>query len=634
MARLSRLIVGLTVLMPVAIACQSSAQDLHSDTWVATDMLGRSLSVAPRPPRANRFVGIFYFLVHGTRAQHNDAKPPYDNASTILDNSTILQQLAGRLGPSFPQYMASYSRPGCYWWGQPAVGYFLSDDEWVHRKNLIMLADAGVDVILLDATNAVLYDAAEQSLFAAALELQRLGEPVPKIAYVTHTHVPRTVANIYSHFYATGRYKDLWFYWKGKPLILANVNDRQNDGQPIPAQLRNFFTWRDSWAWTTRAPRHSMWFGNGHDKWPWIDDYPQSFGWDGSPQQPEEMPVAVAGHPTDTLGRSYHGAFGAGGYEPPLNARRLTSSTGAGAYFSQQWQRALAVDPQFIFVTGWNEWYATRFRQPPPYAIANAGLHLPFYFVDEFNEEFSRDVMPMRGGFEDDYYMQLVEGIRRFKGARRVPTVRSLQSINVDAGFSQWADIQPSFSHVEGDTAWRDWPGWGKLIYSNHSGRNNIVLSKVAVTPQDVCFYARTAAPLSPANGPDWMQLLIDADENPRTGWHGYDFAVRKADAESPQQAEVDRWTGTEWERSGSAALRVAGNEMMLIVPRESIGFSPHKGVALDFHWIDNCPLDVDPADLWYRGENAPDGRFNYRYINTADGHITQPAAGPSPLAY
>ena len=36
------------------------------------------------------------------------------------------------------------------------LGYYLADDDWVIRKHAQMLTDAGVDVIIVDLTNAVM----------------------------------------------------------------------------------------------------------------------------------------------------------------------------------------------------------------------------------------------------------------------------------------------------------------------------------------------------------------------------------------------------------------------------------------------------------------------------------------------
>ena len=41
-------------------------------------------------------------------------------------------------------------------------------------------------------------------------------------------------------------------------------------------------------------------------------------------------------------------------------------------------------------------------------------------------------------------------------------------------------------------------------------------------------FYAETSEPLTPHTGNNWMLLLIDADQNPDTGWYGYDYLINK----------------------------------------------------------------------------------------------------------
>lgn len=76
-----------------------------------------------------------------------------------------------------------------------------------------------------------------------------------------------------------------------------------------------------------------------------------------------------------------------------------------GLNVAEQWKRALAEDPRFVFVTGWTEWIAGRFAE-------FNGIKLPVMFVDQFDQEHSRDIEPMRGGHGDDYYFQLASYVR------------------------------------------------------------------------------------------------------------------------------------------------------------------------------------------------------------------------------
>ena len=39
----------------------------------------------------------------------------------------------------------------------------------------------------------------------------------------------------------------------------------------------------------------------------------------------------------------------------------------------------------------------------------------------------------------------------------------------------------------------------------------------------------RRTTPLTPHTGNNWMLLLIDADQNPNTGWFGYDYLINKS---------------------------------------------------------------------------------------------------------
>jgi len=564
-----------------------SAHALTPESWVATDALGRTLPTAGTAPttRPGKYVGVFYFLWHG---QHG-TDGPYDNTLTVADPA------AHPYGP-----LGAF-----HWWGEPAVGYFLADDPWVHRHNLQMLADAGVDVIFFDVTNAFTYPTIYPLVCRIALDMRRSGIPAPQIAFLTHAAPVKTVTQIYHDFYAKGEYQDLWFQWEGKPLILGDKSGKMDDGSPLDPKVVDFFTWRNSWAWDP-----------GQDKWQWIDKYPQRAGWHDDPNRPEEVPVAVAGHPTDSLGRSYHSDEQWGhGTEPPLDAQGRTPDTDKGLQFAQQWERALQIDPQFIFVTGWNEWVAQRFTAGGPGTFAGRPqVKGGTFFVDNFIEEFSRDVMPMKGGYGDNYYLQMVAGIRRFKGVRAPPVAHGFHTPR--GSFTAWNGIEPTYWDAVGDTGHRDHAGWGKLHYKDTSGRNDIVSAKVACDAKNVYFYVRTQDALTPHTDPNWMQLLIDADLNPKTGWNGYDFVVNSQFLNARMTTLKRLSNGKTW----PVPYHAVGNEMTITIPRTLLGLTNLAKTKFDFHWVDNAPVGGDPkqiADWWYVGDSAPDGRFNYRYVNT-----------------
>src|ERR1051326_8758285 len=120
----------------------------------------------------------------------------------------------------------------------------------------------------------------------------------------------------------------------------------------------------------------------------------------------------------------------------------------------------------------------------------------------------------MRGGYTDNYYMQMAQNIRRYKGVRPIPENRGYRSIKLDAGFGDWAKVRVEYEDTVGDTCHRDYNGYGGLHYTDDTGRNDIVTAKVAVDRTTVTFYAATKDPLTPHTGRNWMLLLIDADQN------------------------------------------------------------------------------------------------------------------------
>ena len=177
---------------------------------------------------------------------------------------------------------------------------------------------------------------------------------------------------------------------------------------------------------------------NTDKAWHWEATYPQPFGYVDDPQNVEQLNVSVAqnlragdGRVTnmnfgDARGRSFHAG---------RNDDR-PAALAAGANMREQWQRAFQLDPPFVMVTGWNEWVAGRWVRPEN----------PLVFVDQYDEEFSRDIEPMRGGHSDNYYWQLVANVRRYKGVPALPASSGPATLAVHGDFGQWQDVQPAFA--------------------------------------------------------------------------------------------------------------------------------------------------------------------------------------------
>ena len=570
-----------TFLFVVTLSLTSAAlsqRDLFCDTWVATDALGRQLPGYEEcgPVRADRAVGIFYFLWLG---QHGTGGP-FDITELLAEN------------PDDPKW----GSPGAFHhWGRAELGYYLSDSEYVIRKHAFMLNDAGIDTLIFDVTNAFTYSKVCLTLCEIYRQLREAGHKTPQICFLTHSSSQKTIETLYRDFYAKGLHRNLWFHWKGKPLILG-------EPEGLTEEIRSFFTIRKCWAWT-----------HGKDTWQWLDHSLDRYGWHESPDRPEQMSVSVAQHPVSNIGRSCQA-----GEQPAGNRNGLTGKEHLGLYFAEQWERALKIDPEFVFITGWNEWVAQRFIKPEgkgPGKLTGKELRAgETYFVDAYTQEYNRDIEPMEAGHSDNYYYQMISYIRRYKGVRRRQRAGSDYAIEIDGHFDDWKDVSPEFRDTIGDTTHRDEQGWGNTDrYIDKTGRNDFVTLKVACDRENIYFYAKTADRITSCEDPNWMLLFIDADRDSKTGWNGYDYRIN-GNVTSRLRTSVEYYDKQKsWTERSAIRYLTARNEIEVEVPRTILGLMDAKP-SFDFHWADNIQKGDDIIEFAISGDSAPNSRFNYRF--------------------
>lgn len=708
-------VLGLICGLPAA----EPAWELASDTWTATDALGRPLPglAEAGPIRPEKVVALFYFLWLG---QHGEAGP--------FDISRILQQHPDAI--TNDQHAAWGPMYVPHHWGESLFGYYVSEDEAVLAKHAQMLADAGVDLLVFDVTNQLTYPRSWRALTKVFGQMRAQGNRTPQIAFLCPFWDPAKVAReLYRDLYQPQVHPELWFRWQGRPLILADP-DRLgkswgHDKHDHPARLEpghvlgqqiNFtnalaavsihcptwgkphgeatltlrrgssagdvlakkrFTNISDNAWIQLAvdppapagayvielsdPAGSVgWWSHHEDRLPegsaLLDgapaagdrsirvmgtddeiqamkkfftfrkpqpDYftgphgPDEWGWlEVTPQHPflssdgkvEEVAVGVAQNAVagklgvlsnpHSHGRSFHN-----GREPGPEGQDTT-----GRNFDEQWRRAVELDPTVVFVTGWNEWIAGRFDKTASFHGVG-----PVSFVDEFNQEFSRDIEPMRGGHGDNYYYQFVSWVRRFKGVRPTPAVQA-KVIRIDGSFADWRAVEPEFRDTIGDPVHRDAPSWDrKQRYVNQTGRRDLISSKVSFDRATLSVFLHCAEPLAVSSVNPGPHLFLDVDGCSTNGWLGYDFRIS---IPSGKEALVERAAGAayQWEKVGTAACRVEGADLELAVPWRQLGRRDVPG-SIDFKWEDHCLERGEPAEFTLNGDAAPNDRFNYHAV-------------------
>ncbi len=374
------------------------------------------------------------------------------------------------------------------------------------------------------------------------------------------------------------------------------------DGQKIEA-IKSFFTFRPGQPDYVNGP-------STNQQWGWLENYPQH-GYVYQNGGYEQVPVGVAQNASDASGGH------ASGFNTALTyGRSYTKANGQdprpdayfyGLNFQEQWNRAFTLDPDLVFVTGWNEWVAGRWFD---WDVQ------PFAFVDEYSAEKSRDIEPVKswGDKGDVYYMQLISNIRKFKGMADEEAASPLKTIVLNDP-NAWDDVKPEYLSPKGNVFHRNHAGQGsQLVYTNNTGRNDIVMAKVARDEESLFFYVETANALTDRSDPGWMRLFVDIDRDKETGWEGYDYLINR---NSPTDSVTIERSSKSWDwiKVGAAHYVVEGETLVFKIKREILGAEEDSVLDFEFKWSDNMQEDGDVMDFYVNGDVAPAGRFNYHYF-------------------
>ena len=576
------------------------ARNVDYSNWVATDDLERTvpLNDTAGDPKENKQVGIFYFLCWVGAGIHVQ-----DNTRIFLEQGIDgLQKYLTKSG-------------GEAYWAEPYFGYYRNTDTWIYRKHAYMLDAAGIDFIFLDVSNAVVFPEGHMALFDTWLKIRQEGGHTPQICFLCGDN-PETfdtdVAALRKTVYSEenfSKYEELFFKWNGKPLIFGNLKGANSTTKRF---LKDFEV-RGCWAWCDK---------DGY--WNWLEELTPNG--DGTAYMYkgrdingvyEQLAVSLGHHSSSSKGRSYvlqkQATNGQNNFEFYLE------DTPYGKGFASQAEYALKESPPCIMITGWNEWIAGNSKDSD--FIANTPVNRVNY-VDEFNPEFSRDGEPMKirdgVGFGDNYYYQIIDFVRRYKGIGELKTATGQDIAEGGVSESQWAQVGPEYKDTIGDVEFRNTICYDAAFrYLNATGRNDLDTAKVTQDGEYFYFTVTTVNDVIAAEDSSWMNLYVDIDMNHKTGWEGYDFVVNRS--RSGSMAKVEAFKGTDFASTdvkGEAEIVCEGSRFTLKVPKKALGLSEYEGANFDFKWADNSTETGDVMEFMDLGDTAPNDRFNFRFVS------------------
>ncbi len=587
-------------------------RETYSDTWEATDMLGRKIpSVEDVGAKNGKKVGIFYWTWRESFAGRKPA-----NVEKILSEYPDAEY-----NRAHPAWGGNDSEIQCHW-SEPLYGYYRNSDPYVIRRHASMLSAAGVDFLVFDCTNgSFLWSDAYEPLLGGLKKAKADGINVPKVAFMLNfaplPESERMLRALYQNLYGIGKYRDLWFMLDGKPLVLAYKECLPEQGicsadTEILEEIKSFFTFR------APQPLYGTKDGGPHrpDHWGWLEIAPQNKYGVRADGSCEMMTVGVAQNANkerictcfndkDTFGRSYTQKHG--------HSLLTQNSYKYGYNIQEQWDRALDISPDNVFITGWNEW-CIGLHNIYPWIRDPDSTKLGM--VDQYDKERSRDIEPDTDGYLDTYYLQMAANIRRYKGCSQRQKASDEKTVDMKGTLSQWTDVTPVYKNHKGTAAHRDWDGFKGYHYTNSTGINDITEARVCRDAENIYFLAKCSDAVKDANKADMMTLYIDTDRSKDTGWEGYDVRINALDSKRGA-ASVEVYLPTAqknsftWKKVGDCTCRTVGKTVWISVPRSLIGLEGK--LEFEFKWSDNL-TEKAAIDFYVNGCCAPIGRFNYLY--------------------
>lgn len=561
---------------------------MHSNTekhLTGIDQFGRVVQPVAGY-RENRTVGMFYWFWMGQPM----AKDIYDATKIMAmeDGRNILYYKGDN--PASPNGQA-------HWWGEPLLGYYNCNDEWVLERHMEMIGLMGVDFIYFDTTNAVIYPDVFRRLLPIIVKMRKNGFPAPQVAFYTHSRSLDTIRHIYNSVYKPGFCPEAWYMMNGKPFIIgyqtveedleeaALRSDNNYNPEPLSEEILDFFYFKKAnWPFDETLA----------DGFPWIEwHYPAPL----HDVKPSVMSVSVASHPKVPMSFTLtRGLLNWGrGYDPETQTN-VTENSERGTFYQLNWDRAIETDPDIVSLGGWNEWIAYKQLYDNEYMLCDA-----------CDLEFSRDIEPMKGGYEDAFYLQSIENIRRYKGEGRGLKAAPAAEINLHtgAGFEKGVRFTVPVSQVPA----RDALGAAPTVhYKEAAPRNQIKEVTVAHDENYVYFKVECENAITAPEGSNWMNIFIGTGEPGEKGWNSYEFVANR----TPGKLETLKadFTGTE---ADNAEISCEGNTLLAAIERSALGLfgSPFQ---LYFKVSDGVKNPHDIMDTYLTGRSFPMGRLSLAY--------------------
>ena len=571
---------------------------------VTIDDVGRVLKSAGSELE-NKSVGIFYTQANGFH-------------SGLISGIYDVTKIMAEYGPDVIFHEDTPVSPNNneHWWGEPLYGYYKSTDTYVIKNHVRQLTAAGIDYIVMDCTNAWLYNEALKSTLEYITELRQEGWDAPQVVLYIHSLNNKTVREAYNDIYSLREYEEAWYKKDGKPVIIAYTDTEKDiaesagrgvtdfdvpEYEPLSQEILDFFyfvepRWPDDYlrqGW----PQYDPGKDTGYCWIEWTQPLPvreTSLG--------TFMNAAVASHPSIPFSFSItRGAKNwSRAYNPVLGVD-AKNGVMQGTYFQACWDQIIEESPDTVFLVAWNFWTALKQLYDGEYMLC-----------DTATLEYSLSIELAKDTYKDNYYLQMMENMRDYKFTDEAEAYGE-QTIDINGSYAQWYNVGAVYRQI-GQKAFRRASSSvdNSIPYRTALPDNNIQEVRIAHDKDNIYFMLRTEKNItSRGQASNWMNILLGTGEPSQKGWNGYEYIINRSGSEN--SADIVKlnadFTG---ETVGQADMKIKDNFMFISVPRNLIGMSDQN--SLYFKAADSVETADDIMDYYVTGSALPLGRLSYEY--------------------
>lgn len=237
--------------------------------------------------------------------------------------------------------------------------------------------------------------------------------------------------------------------------------------------------------------------------------------------------------------------------------------------------------------------------------------------VDQYNDEFSRDIEPTRTGtLKDKAYIQTGMNVRNYAFEPAVHYNYPSVTVGVsDFEAENWSQAS-TFNDFVGEAISRNYPRFdGVVNLEDYSNRNDIDEIKVLRDKDNLYFRITTKDQLTKPDLSDtkWMNIWIRTNGKENENAIGFHYVLNKK-LLSESTAQIIKYDEDGKEvAAGKSEFAFSGNVLVVKVPLKALGLDKNN-YEIEFKVSDNIKNDEDILDFYSTGDSAPIGSMCYHY--------------------